>query len=522
MGRYPEAPYDFECLYQHSCPYLDGRSTTSALWDSKQAVRLNGDYWRLSDMYRDEVNALHGTIKQLEKDNAQLKAQLKALHQRQFKANRKPKSDKDKNKDSNPKDTNAQDTSRPRGAPKGHPHWSRRPPGPVDQTVEVEAPCVCPHCQCDHLEPCDELHEHLQEDIILQPKTRVVNFKHQQAYCPKCRRPVFNDGPGELRNSDIGPVTKATAVYLRYGLRMTYRQVQQLFNTLFKMPFVPATALAFDRTATKKGLSLYEDLKAKIRQAQQIYADETYWRQDGKNGYVWYAGNEDLAVFHIALSRASAEAIELLGENFDGSLVTDGYAAYLATHPRYHQTCLAHLIRKAKEILEELQHLPEDQRDPRAIQFCQSIKKRFQKACEVGRLRNTGKIPQRQAEAMIKVFNKAIGRITKGAALDHDKAENLRQRIMSPERDYHRLFVFLKVPGLSPTNNHAEQTLRTPVIFRKICFGTRTDAGSLSHSVLPSLLVTSIRQGNHPLAFFQTLFTRDTATAQAAMYQDSS
>ena len=113
----------------------------------------------------------------------------------------------------------------------------------------------------------DELHEHTQEDIVLQPQTIVTNYKHQMAYCPKCRRSVFRDGPGELRNSEIGPVTKATAVYLRYGLRVTYRQVQKLFQDIFNMSFSPATAMAFDRTATQKGLPLYEDLKAKIRQA---------------------------------------------------------------------------------------------------------------------------------------------------------------------------------------------------------------------------------------------------------------
>ena len=143
-------------------------------------------------------------------------------------------------------------------------------------------------------------------------------------------------------------------------------------------------------------------------------------------------------------------------------------------------------------------------------------------ACKIGALRNTGELSQRKAEAMIPFFNQAIKIITAGAKLDHEKSETLRLRVMLPEREYERLFVFLKVPGLSPTNNQAEQSLRTPVIFRKICFGTRSPEGSFSHSVLPSLLVTAIRQGNHPLEFFQTLFTQDTATAQEALYQDSS
>jgi hypothetical protein len=365
MGRYPEAPYDFECLYEHSCPHLDGHSTTWAHHQIKEAGRLNGDYWRLSDMSRDEVDALHSTIQTLEQENTQLKAQLKTLHQRQFKANRKPRTTKDQsNQDNTPK-------PRPRGAPKGHPHWTRRPPDHVDQVLDVAAPETCPHCQCDHLQPSNEIHEHLQEDIVLQPKTRVVNFKHKQSYCPKCRRHVYKDGPGELRNCEIGPVTKATAVYLRYGLRIPYRQVQKLFSTLFNMPFVPASALAFDRTATQKGLSLYEDLRAKIQQADIAYADETYWRQDGQNSYVWYAGNEDLALFRISMRRTKENALWLLGDNFQGSLCTDGYTGYFITNPKHHQTCLAHFIRKARDILKEIENLPKKDRDTKYILFCQ-------------------------------------------------------------------------------------------------------------------------------------------------------
>jgi hypothetical protein len=60
------------------------------------------------------------------------------------------------------------------------------------------------------------------------------------------------------------------------------------------------------------------------------------------------------------------------------------------------------------------------------------------------------------------------------------------------------------------------------VIFRKICFGTRSTDGSYAHSVLSSLLLTAKRQGKHPLDFFQTLFTCDTATAQNALYRNSS
>ena len=84
------------------------------------------------------------------------------------------------------------------------------------------------------------------------------------------------------------------------------------------------------------------------------------------------------------------------------------------------------------------------------------------------------------------------------------------------------IFVLFSFFEIQPTNNQAEQSLRNMVIFRKICFGTRSAQGSHCHSVLPSLLMTAKRQGKHPLTFFQTLFTADTPTAQAALYNDSS
>jgi hypothetical protein len=95
----------------------------------------------------------------------------------------------------------------------------------------------------------------------------------------------------------------------------------------------------------------------------------------------------------------------------------------------------------------------------------------------------------------------------------------LRAFLIGPDQKH--LFTFLRVPGVSPTNNHAEQSLRHMVIFRKICFGTRSEKGIKTHSILPTLVQTAKRQGVHPREFLQTLHTADTATAQVALYNKS-
>lgn len=498
---------------------MDGLSAAWAMSVFQEADVERDEHWRIREMMAREIDDGLARIAQLEEENAQLKAKNKALHQRQFKAG-KPKRPADRQGRS-AAGSDASDPPKKRGAPIGHPPWRRRKPDHVDKVTPVAAPETCPHCGCEHLDPSDEIKEHLQEDIVLQPRTLVTNFKHAQAHCPNCDSLVVQAAEGELLNCDIGPTTKAAAVFLRYGMRLSYRKVQELFDVLFGMPLVHASAMNFDRTAARKGEPLYEDLKEKLRASAVVYADETYWREDGRNGYMWYGGNENLGVFHIDSSRSSRVAVELLGDAFGGALGTDGYAAYNAVNAKKRQSCLAHLIRKAGEIEKEITLLPPRHRDPGAIRFCRSVAAAFKKACEIGRKLDSGELSYKTGGLLTRRFYCLIRTIC-CLPLAHKSAESFRLRILDPKREYDRLFTFLTTPGLAATNNHAEQALRSPVIFRKICFGTRSAEGSRSHSILPSLLLTAQRQDHHPLEFFRTLLTADTATAQGALFNDSS
>jgi len=150
----------------------------------------------------------------------------------------------------------------------------------------------------------DKTHVQLQEDIVLQPRTVVTEYVHQMAYCPGCRREVFQTAEEELRNCEIGPVTKAAAVYLRHEVKLSYRDVRKVFTGLFGMPFVPASAMAFSHRTAKHGEHLYEDLRDKIRAADLAHGDETYWRIDGKSAQLWYAGNTQVGFFHADPSSA--------------------------------------------------------------------------------------------------------------------------------------------------------------------------------------------------------------------------
>lgn len=516
--RHEHPAWDYQCPYRHNCPHLQGLSTQWVWEEYQRSHDEHLEHWKVRDVQQEELEEALSYISKLEQENEALKAKLKALHQRQFKSNTQGSR---KISQDSPNDSSAPEKKNKRGAPKGHPGWHRRKPDHVDKIVVVPAPEVCPHCACTDLSPVEDMKDHLQEDIVLQPRTHVTHFKHRQAFCAGCNRPVIQAADAELLNCHIGPTTKAAAVFLRYGLRIPYRKVQQLFDVFFDMPFVPASAMAFDRTATLKGKALYEDLKEKVRASCAVHADETYWRQDGIGHYLWYAGNNDLALFHINRHRSSQVAESILGNHFDGVLNTDGYAAYNAVHAKERQTCLAHLIRKSKDIRQEILLMKPRFQDKESLRFCSSVSTLLTKACKIGNKFNAGHIDRHHADAFKSRLYSAVDTIC-SRKLKEQKVEAFRQRLVDPNKDYDRLFTFLKHPDVQPTNNQAEQSLRDIVIFRKICFGTRSAEGSLSHSVLPSLLLTAKRQGQHPLEFFKTLFISDTPTAQAALYNDSS
>ena len=496
---YYQPPYNFDCRHKNECPHLMGLSTHWVFSEYSRAQEQYQEFLHIRDNFRRDIDDACLRINQLEKENNELKAQLKTLHTRQFKKNIKKKTTAPK--------------KRNRGAPKGHPGWFRKKPDHVDKTLEVPAPDICPYCSKTNLQAVDDIKEHFQEDIILLPRTYVTNFKHHQAFCSKCNRPVIQMAEGEIPNSHIGPVTRSLAVFLRYGLRIPYRKVEELFKIVFNMPFVPATALAFDRMATKLGDPIYEDLKHKLQLSITAHADETYWRQDGINHYVWYGGNDDLAYFHIDRHRSSDVATHIFGDQFQGVLNTDGYAAYNAVNAFKRQSCLAHLIRKAKDIIVQIQQT--EYQDKKAVKFCNNIITLFKDACKLNKRIKT------YPNAHKKLFYTRLKKICR-KQLMHNDTEAFRLRLLDPGREYDRLFTFMDYPVVEPTNNQAEQSLRNLVIFRKICFGTRSKDGSHSHSVLPSLVLTAKRQGVHPLKFFNALFSSDTSRAQSVLYNDSS
>jgi len=493
---------------------MAGQSSSWVFGEYQRAQTREHEHGRVRDQMASEINALEKTIREQSAEIDRLRAENKRLHQCRF----KPRSKNRKARQATPNskeqvEPKARPAAKKRGAPTGHPPWTREVPQAIDRTIHIDAPCTCPHCnQTTDLSRSGST-SYLQEDIVLRPKTVVTSYIHQTAYCPGCRRQVFAKQEGELAFAPIGPEAKAAALYLRHEIKLPYRKIQQVMSKLFGLDFVPASSLGFEKRARHNGEPIYQDLMEKMRHSDIVHADETYWREDGQNVIVWYAGNENVAVFRIDPNRSADAAKRLLGERIEGLLVTDAYAAYNSIHVQGRQSCLAHLLRTAREIGQILAAMSKP--DTPSVRFCIRLARLLKLACAIA-------IPT-GLKAKGNLIDRLHGILNRVCAnpLEYHKAETLRKRLIPGAREHAEVFTFVRFDGPA-TNNHAERALRPLVIFRKVCMGTRSEQGSENIAIFSSLTQTAKLQNCSALDLFQNLLTGTAARAQAVLFSDSS
>ena len=511
-GQHP--PAGFECSYEWDCPYHPGWSA-GGLWGAYRELEARErEQWGIVEGLEAELKRAEGRVEELEAKNEELHAQLRAAHERQFKANRKEAGGQ------TPSGAPGKAAApRKRGAPAGHAHWRRPAPESFDRTVEVPAPSCCPYCDSTNLQELASVREHWQEDVVLVPRLRATLFRHREAHCPKCGKNVIAWSEEQAGAGHIGPVAKSLAAYLRHGIGLSSRKTQTIFAELFGLSFAAASVMGFEKAGARRGETLYADLAQKVRHSALVHADETHWREDGHNHFLWFAGNADLALYRMDPSRSSEAAQALLGTDFHGTLVSDGYAAYNSVGAKRRQSCLAHLIRHGKELAEEIRRMPPEHRDEPSAAFCDATVLLFQEACHgANELDSAKRARKTSAPRLLKRCERQLDRLC-ARPLAHEKAETFRKRLLGKER--HQWFEFLRRPNVPPTNNLAERAIRPAVIRRKTSFGTRSPDGSKNLAVLTSLVQTAKLQGRHPLRFLESLFSRSPDEAARNLYRNA-
>jgi transposase len=362
----------------------------------------------------------------------------------------------------------------------------RRPiPERVDQQIAVELPPRCQHCQGE-VEFLRTLSQY-QEDIVR--RTVVRQFDVAVGRCCDCgcrvqgRHPLQTSDALGAAQVQVGPEALALAAQLNKPMGLSLGHTVEVLQLGFGLELSRGCISRALARLAEKAQPTYEGLLETARQSLVNRVDETGWRVGGRRQWMWTAVSDQVTVYMILPGRGFAEAAQLLGADYSGWLLHDGLRCYYGFKQAFHQSCVAHLVRRCRELGEVL--------SPAAARFPLEVKGLFEKGLA---------LRDRYAQNEISLHGlwTATGRLE--AHLDRLLARSYRcesnRRLAAHLRhEQPHLFTFLRCPGLDATNNAAERALRGVVIARKVWGGNRTWNGARTQQILTSVLRTGRQQG---------------------------
>ena len=116
-------------------------------------------------------------------------------------------------------------------------------------------------------------------------------------------------------------------VTLREEGRLPIRSIQQYLQTVHQLKLSVGAIVDTIHRVARQAQPVVAEMVDRIRGSPVVHADETGWRQDGVNGYVWTFSTPTDRYF-LRRGRGKEVVDEALGDSFDGVLVSDFYAAY--------------------------------------------------------------------------------------------------------------------------------------------------------------------------------------------------
>lgn len=296
-------------------------------------------------------------------------------------------------------------------------------------------------------------------------------------YCGKTHTPKADLGDQVMGKRRVGMNLMSLIAYLSTAGRMTKRTIQGYLKAVYGLHLGLGEISEILHAVASCGRDEMRHLLALVRGSPYINADETGWREDGLNGYIWTFSTKDVRYFLYRRSRSGEIPKETIGDRYLGVVVTDCYAGYngvLADR----QVCWAHLARDL--------HNPgldpgANAEDAEVGAWAEAVKSVYERSKEF-RSKNASK---RRACRML--FEEEISRLAEPCAGSEAPQAVLAKRFMDHLEE---LFMFVEYPEVPSENNGAERALRPAVITRKVSGGTRSEKGSETKMTLMSLFGT--------------------------------
>lgn len=427
-------------------------------------------------------------IRQLEQENAQLRERLR---QNSTNSSKPPSSDAPGT--ARAKKKRKRRRRRPGGQP-GHPKHERElvPLESVQQVVEL-VPQRCQQCQqkLEGKDPEPQRHQVVELEPVKAVVTEYRSHRLECAFCGSLTRAAV---PREARSA-FGERLGASMSLLVGKYRRSKRLVCEVLSDLGGVHVSVGSVSNLEQQMSAALKAPVEQAQEHVRNAQVVNADETGWPQGVKAGraaraWLWVVASALVVVFRIATSRGSQVIKALLGEDFLGWLITDRWSAYNWYDPGLRQLCWSHLTRDFQGFID---------RGGQGGRIGRKLMAERNRMFKWWHRVRDGTLERRKFQRRMRKVERRVGELLRQAqACGEKKTAGMARQILRLEKC---LWVFVDVPGVEPTNNYGERTIRQGVIYRKISFGTRSERGSRFIERILTVVTTLKQQKRNPLEF---------------------
>lgn len=375
------------------------------------------------------------------------------------------------------------------GRPAGHAPAGRNKPPEVDEDIRVPLTC-CPHCGGQDLCDIKDLDPQIVIDVPEPVRPTVRRYHNQSGFCQGCKKRVVSRDKGQHSSArgaagvQVGPRALALALDLRHGVGLPLRKVSLVLQMLTGLEVSPAALVRMGERVAARCEPTVEALVHQLRQADVVHGDETGWYVIFAPGKAWLwvfaAPEPKITVYRICLSRGIEVPLEVLGQEFVGTLGIDGWVAYLNL-PYDKGQCIAHLLRRCRSLLEVNKQ--------GAARFPQQVQRALGEALQVKALQ--GQIDPGDYAALVQQVQGRMAGLLQGQ-IQEPLNLKFQKHLLNHQ---HELFTFLDVPLLTPSNNLAEREIRPAVILRKVSTGNRSLEGAYVQEILTTISRTAQRNG---------------------------
>ena len=385
-------------------------------------------------------------------------------------------------------------------APTRDPKPKRKRKADHNRARRLELPSRIHHHALDR---CPDCNQHLhggtlarRRQVIDIPEPQPVEvtehqvFKRWCSWCQRWQAPSLDLADQVLPKRRFGHRLCSLITTLRSSLRLPIKQIQDYLATFHRLHLSVGGITDLLRGVHEHGAPTLRSVQDELRASPIVHADETGWREDGQNGYIWSfstVGAQALRFYVYDRSRGGQVVRRVLGAAFAGHLVTDFYAAYNQM-PGPHQRCWVHLLRDLHGLKEK------HGQDVKVRQWAMQVQATYRLAQK--RLEQQPALSGAQKEALRgRLVERIVELGQKYAKARGHPCQALAKRLL---RHQDELFEFVVVEGLSADNNLAERSIRPLVVGRKISGGSRSAEGSEVRMGLASLVGTWAARGLNP------------------------